>query len=80
MIETAQKCCDKVNTKQEKKQKKMNDSVTALKNKHLIYPSTAHECISYQLLLPNKKVWSLSFTTEIFSSQDMSPITNSLTK
>ena len=32
MIETAQKCCDKVKTKQEKNRKKMNDSVTALKN------------------------------------------------
>ena len=42
MIETAQKCCNKVKTKQEKKkQKKMNDSVTALKNKHLIYPSSS---------------------------------------
>ena len=42
MIETAQKCCDKIKTKQEKKKKKkrkkVNDSVTALKNKHLIYP------------------------------------------
>ena len=35
------KCCDKVKTKQEKKRKKMNDSVTALKNNHLIYPSSS---------------------------------------
>ena len=28
MIETAQNCCDKVKTKQEKKWKKMNDSVS----------------------------------------------------
>ena len=35
------KCCNKVKTKQEKKRKKMNDSVTALKNKHLIYPSSS---------------------------------------
>ena len=42
MIEIAQKYCDKVRTKQtKKKQKKMNDSVTALKNKHLIYPSSS---------------------------------------
>ena len=43
-IETVQKCCDKVKTKQEKKQKKhkkMNDSVAALKNKNLIYPSSS---------------------------------------
>ena len=34
MIETVQKCCNKVKTKQEKKaRKKMNDSVTALKNR-----------------------------------------------
>ena len=40
-IETAQKCCNKVKAKQEKKNKKMNDSVTALKNKHLRYPSSS---------------------------------------
>ena len=41
MVETAQKCCDKVKTKQEKKRNKMNDSVIALKNKHLIHPSSS---------------------------------------
>ena len=41
MLQTLQKCCNKVKTKQEKKQKKMNDSVTAWKNKHLIYPSSS---------------------------------------
>ena len=40
MIETAQKCCHKVKTKQ-KKRKIMNDSVTALKNKHFIYPRSS---------------------------------------
>ena len=40
-IDTTQKWCDKVKTKQEKKRKKMNDSVTALKNKQLIYPSSS---------------------------------------
>ena len=29
MLQTLQKCCNKVKTKQEKKRKKMNDSVTA---------------------------------------------------
>ena len=37
----------------------------------------AHECISYQLLLPNKRVWSLSFGMEVFSSQGMSPMASS---
>ena len=41
MIETMQKCCDKVKTKQEKKRKQMNNSVTALKNKHVLYPSSS---------------------------------------
>ena len=49
-----------------KKWKKMNDSVTALKKKQP-YTIEAHECISYQLLLPYKRVWSLSFTTEFCS-------------
>ena len=40
MIETA-KVLRKVKTKQGKKRKKMNESVTALKNKHLIYPSSS---------------------------------------
>ena len=54
----------------------MNDSVTALKI-NISYSLATHECISYQLLLPNKGVWSLSFTTEVFSSQGMSPMTSS---
>ena len=29
------------------------------------------------MLSPNKKVWSLSFTIEVFSSQGMSPMTSS---
>ena len=54
MTETAQKCCHEVKTKR-KKWKKMNDSVTALKKKQP-YSIEAHECISYQLLLPYKRV------------------------
>ena len=42
MIETGQKCCNKVKTKQEKKnRRKMNDSVTNLKNEHFIYSSSS---------------------------------------
>ena len=43
MIENAQKCChkEKNQTNKQKKRKKMSDSVTALKNKHLIYHSSS---------------------------------------
>ena len=44
------------------------------------YTPTAHKCISYPLLSPNKRVWSLSFTTDVFSSQGMSLMTSSIAR
>ena len=49
-----QKCCDKVKTKQEKK---TEENVWF---SDISYTLVAHECINYQLLLPNKGVWSLA--------------------
>ena len=54
----------------------MNDSVTALKNKHLIYPSSSW-MYKLSIAIAKQGVWSLSFTMEVFSLQDMSPITSS---
>ena len=77
MIETVQKCCDKVKTKQEKKTEENEWLSDSFKKINFSYILAAHECISFQLLSPNKRVWSLSFTTEVFSSQGLSPMTGS---